>query len=317
MSSMVEGKGGRAPAPGAATRALAPRAGQDLVPLDPLQRYMQEVRQYGLLTREEEHEIAARFRETGDPEAAFRLVTANLRLVVKIAMEYQHMRAPVLDLVQEGNVGLMIAVKKYDPFRGVRFGSYAQWWIRAYVLKYLMDNFAIVKVGTTQAQRKLFYNLKKERARLEVRGIDPTAERLADALDVRTSDVEEMQRRLTGGAEVSIHTPLRDGERGELGDLLTDGGASAEEQTARAELTARLEARLSEFAETLDERGEVFWQHRLMSDQPWTLQKLGDHFGVSRERARQIEARILKKLKEFLREEIAEYGDLDLSVGRA
>jgi len=314
--SRAADKKGARPA-GGGTRALAPRAPQELVRLDPLQRYMQEVRRYALMSREEEHDVAVDFHDSSDPEAAFRLVTANLRLVVKIAMEYQHTRVPVLDLVQEGNVGLVLAVKKYDPFRGVRFGSYAQWWIRAYILKYLMDNHSMVKVGTTQAQRKLFYNLKKERARLEARGIDPTAERLADVLDVRMRDVEEMQKRLAGGAEVSLHAPLRDGERGELADLIPAAEPNAEEQTAQAELASKLEARLSEFAETLDERSQFFWEHRLMSDSPWTLQRLGDNFGVSRERARQIEARILTRLKAFLKKEIAEFGDFDLAVGRA
>ena len=310
------GRRGAREAPGG-TRALVPRGPQELVRLDPLQRYMQEVRRYALLTREEEHEVAVRFREKGEPEAAFRMVTANLRLVVKIAMEYQHMRVPVLDLIQEGNVGLMLAVKKYDPSRGVRFGSYAQWWIRAYILKYLMDNFSMVKIGTTQAQRKLFYNLKKERARLEARGIDASTERLADALDVRAEEVVEMQKRLAGGAEVSLSAPVRDGERGEVGDLLPAQAPSAEEQTSQAEIAEKLEARLAQFAATLDDRSRVFWDLRLMSEEPWTLQRLGEKFGVSRERARQVEARILSRLKAFLSAEMAELGDLDLGVGGA
>jgi RNA polymerase sigma-32 factor len=303
------GEGPAAPAP------LPPRAGnRDLVFADPLQRYMQEIRAHPLLSREEEKAIAVRYQETADPDAAFQLITANLRLVVKIAMEYHHARVPVLDLVQEGNVGLMMAVKKYDPGRGVRFGSYAQWWIRAYILKFLMDNFALVKVGTTQAQRKLFYNLKKERARLEAQGIEATTEALADALDVRETEVVEMQKRLKGGGEVSIHTPLRDGESGELADLLSDDGMTAEQETAEAELSVKLSAKFNEFRKTLNDREKVFWEKRLLAEDPWTLQQLGDNFGVSRERARQVEARIVKNLKAFLTREIHDLEDLDLAM---
>jgi len=296
-------------------KALARRPARDAVPRDALQSYMDEVRQYPLLTREEEHEVAKRYEATGAPDAAFQLVTANLRLVVKIAMEYHHTRIPVVDLVQEGNVGLMLAVKKYDPFKGVRFGSYAQWWIRAYILKYLMDNFSMVKVGTTQAQRKLFYNLKKERNRLEALGIDPTAERLADTLGVRESEVREMQKRLSPGNEVSIHTPLRDGEKGELGDLLPGPSPDAEDLAGRAQLSEVLHKHFDVFKEELDERGRFFWKNRLMAEEPWTLQALGDHFGVSRERARQIEARILRKLKDHLKVQMPDLEDLNLAVG--
>ena len=296
-------------------KALVRRGPSDVVPRDPLQRYMDEVRQYRVMTREEEHEVAAHYEVTADPDAAFKLVTSNLRLVVKIAMEYHHTRIPVIDLVQEGNVGLMLAVKKYDPFKGVRFGSYAQWWIRAYILKFLMDNFALVKVGTTQSQRKLFYNLKKERGRLEALGIDPTAERLADTLGVKESEVREMQKRLSSGAEVSIHTPLRDGDKGELGDMIPGHAPDAEDVASRAQLSEVLHGHFDAFKAGLDERGRFFWTNRLMAEEPWTLQKLGDHFGVSRERARQIEARILRKLKDHLKLKMPDLEDLNLSVG--
>lgn len=302
-----------APQTPAVVPAASRRSDRALVPADPLQAYMHEVRQYPLMSREEEGEVARSYQNTQEPGAAFRLVTSNLRLVVKIAMEYRHTRIPTLDLVQEGNVGLMMAVKKFDPERGVRFGSYAQWWIRAYVLKYLMDNYALVKVGTTQAQRKLFYNLKKERARLEQLGISPTTEALADALSVRESDVVEMQKRLSASAEVSIHAPLRSGEKGEVGDLIPGPLPDAEKLTARAQLNSQLNEKFANFRKTLNERSQFFWDTRLVAEEPWTLQKLGDQFGVSRERARQIEAQIVRQLKEFLRKEIHDLEDLDLA----
>ena len=298
-----------------APKALVPRRSRDVVARDPLQRYMDEVRQYELMDREEEHEVAVRYHDSQDPQAAFRLVTANLRLVVKIALEYHHTRIPVTDLVQEGNVGLILAVKKYDPFKGVRFGSYAQWWIRAYILKYLMDNFALVKVGTTQAQRKLFFNLKKERASLEAKGIDPTADRLAADLGVKASEVREMQKRLAAGSEVSLHTPLRDDEPRDLGDVLPASAPDAEEMAGRSQLNDLLKGQFDRFRAGLDERGRTFWDKRLVAEEPMTLQDLGDAFGVSRERARQIEARILKRLKEHLKREVPDLGDLDLAVG--
>lgn len=301
--------------PAEPSKALVRRPRSDVVPRDTLQRYMDEVRQYDLMSREEEHEVAKHYKATGDSDAAFRLVTANLRLVVKIAMEYHHTRIPVIDLVQEGNVGLMLAVKKYDPFKGVRFGSYAQWWIRAYILKFLMDNFAMVKVGTTQAQRKLFYNLKKERGRLEALGIDATTEVLADNLGVKESEVREMQKRLSSGNEVSIHTPLRDGEAGELMDMLPGDEPDAEDLAGRVQLSEVLHSHFDTFRAGLDERGQFFWEKRLISEEPWTLQKLGDHFGVSRERARQIEARILRKLKEHLKVHMPDLDGLNLTVG--
>ncbi len=290
------------------------RRSRELVPLDPFRRYMEEVRHYPLLTREEEHALAVKYYESGDAETAFRMVTANLRLVVKIALEYQHAYQNLLDLVQEGNVGLMQAVKKYNPYRGIRLSSYAQWWIRAYILKFLMDNFTLVKVGTTQAQRKLFYNLKKEKDRMEQEGLDLDAATLAERLDVRERDVVEMERRLAGGREVSLHTPIKEGEKGELMDTISTTRNVPEDHVARDEVSELLSSKLGEFRETLDTRDQIIWDERLMADEPKTLQEVGDMFGVSRERARQLESRLLKRLRKYLQEQIHDIEDLGLEL---
>src|SRR5699024_9804224 len=189
--------------------------------MDIVQRYLADVRGYDVLSREEERRIARVFRDTEDPAAERLLVNSNLRLVVKIALEYRAGRGSMLDLIQEGNVGLMHAVRKYDPEKNIRLASYAQWWIRAYILKYLMDNHKMIRIGTTQAQRKLFYNLKKEQARLTRQGLVPTVALLARSLRVREREIIEMQARLSGD-ESSLDAPLRDEEDGTLGDMLAD-----------------------------------------------------------------------------------------------
>src|SRR5216684_1983490 len=211
--------------------------GRDLARADALQRYMAEVAKHPLLTREEEHKLAVKFARTHDPDIAYRLVTANLRLVVKIAHEYRRAAFSLLDLIQEGNVGLMHAVQKYDPFRGVKLSSYAAWWIRAYILRYLMDNWRMVKLGTTQAQRKLFFNLRKEQERLLGQGFEPAHKLLADRLDVTEQDVREMDQRLAND-EFSLDTPVAgvDEARQTYGDRIVETARPAEEQLADEEL---------------------------------------------------------------------------------
>jgi RNA polymerase sigma-32 factor len=282
---------------------------------DPVKRYLAEIRHYPILTKEEEQELAKEFLETDSSEAALRLVTSNLRLVVKISLEYQSTWTSLLDLIQEGNVGLMQAVRKFDPSKGIRLSSYAQWWIRAYILKYLMDNYKLVKIGTTQAQRKLFYNLKKEKDRLERQGFKPTPKLLAKALNVRERDVTEMEARLSG-REASLDAPLVDDQRGSLIDLLPAKGPEVDDIIARRELSRQILQKLKEFEDTLEGRDIEIWRNRLMVDSPMTLQQIGDLFGVSRERARQLEARILKKLKKFLNDEVAELQDMDFPLFR-
>ncbi|MDF1563728.1 MAG: RNA polymerase factor sigma-32 [Deltaproteobacteria bacterium] len=288
-----------------------PASSGALARVDPLTRYLNEIGRHQLLTREEEHELAVRYQEQGDVDAAYKLVTANLRLVVKIANEYRRAAFNLLDLIQEGNVGLMLAVKKFDPYKGVKLSTYAAWWIRAYIIRYVMDNWRMVKLGTTQAQRKLFFNLRKEKRRLENLGFKPEAKLLAANLDVTEKEVVEMEQRL-GASEPSIDTPYGDEEGGQtLGDRLTLDGEGADEVLGDRELKAIFREKLAEFEESLDDERERFiFEKRLVSEEPMTLQDIGAKFGVSRERARQLEARLVKRLREYMESQLPDFGML-------
>ncbi len=286
----------------------SPDAGA-LAPTDSLSRYLAEIRGYPVLSREEEHEIALRYFHHGDSEAAIRLVTANLRLVVIVAREYQRAFHNLLDLIQEGNVGLLEAVKQFDPYRGVRFPSYAVWWIRAYVIRYVMNNFRLVKVGTTQAQRRLFFNLKKEKARLEALGFTPSAKQIADVLGVKEKEVLEMDQRLASTSEVSTETPLgHDSGAGTVLDLLPSPGRSTEDDVSEGEFYALMKEKIEEFGSRLKGREAEIYRERLVAEDPLTLQELGDRYGVSRERVRQMESAVKRKLREYL---VAQVRDLD------
>ncbi|MGZ3689094.1 MAG: RNA polymerase factor sigma-32 [Bdellovibrionota bacterium] len=273
---------------------------------DPLRRFLEEVRRYPLLTPEQEYELATRLKNSGDIAAAKALVSANLRLVIKIAFEYRSMYSNVLDLIQEGNIGLMKAVSKFDPDKGARLGYYASWWIRSYMLKYLLDNFRLVKIGTTQAQKKLFYHLMREKERLEAQGKLAGPKLLAERLNVREKDVVEMEQRLSGkGAEMSLDLPVNTGEGGRTAshlDLLVDGAEGADEKLARQQLLDLLKEKLPEFEEGLNDKERKLLQERLLAEEPKTLQEVADLYGLTRERARQIEAKVILKLREFLRD---------------
>jgi RNA polymerase sigma-32 factor len=284
---------------GASTTALSTQ--------DPLAAYMRDVQRYPLLTPEEEHTLAVTYAQTGDVKAAARLVTSNLRLVVKIAYDYRRAYRNLLDLVQEGNIGLMQAVKKYDPYKGVKLSSYAAWWIRAYILRFILNNWRLVKIGTTQAQRKLFFNLSKEKARLSALGIEPTAETIAKRLDVTTEEVEMMDRRL-GGNDVSLDTPTgSDGEAGPARvELLPSTIGRADDFLADAEVRGMLHEKIVEFGARLTGKEEIIFRERILAEEPQTLQQLGDAFGVSRERVRQLEQRLQQKLERFLREQLGD-----------
>ena len=274
---------------------------------DPLRRYLEEVRRYPLLPPEEEFRLAARLRTEGDMDAAKTLVSANLRLVVKIALEYRTFYSNLLDLIQEGNIGLMKAVSKFDPTKGARLGYYASWWIRSYILKYLLDNFRLVKIGTTQAQKKLFYHLMREKERLEAQGLLGGPKLLAERLQVREKDVVEMEQRLSSrGAEMSLDQPVdSDGGKASLHlDLLSDESESAEEALARGELLELLREKLPEFQKQLNDKELSVLRERLLSEEPKTLQEVADRYGLTRERARQIEAKVIAKLQEFLKPDL-------------
>jgi RNA polymerase sigma-32 factor len=302
--------------PAAATRSLpAPRraSGGGLVRYDPLRAYMAEVSRHPLLSRDEEHALAVKYRETGDVAAAYKLVASNLRLVVKIAHEYRRSAFSLLDLVQEGNIGLMQAVKKYDPLKGVKLSSYAAWWIRAYIIRFIMDNWRMVKLGTTQAQRKLFFNLAKEREKLLARGIDPTPQLLAKNLRVDASDIEEMTARM-GNDDLSLDAPVGGGEdaaRQTRLDRYAGAQPGADEALGDEELKRLFREKLDSFARSLtDEKERFIFERRLLPHdgaEPLTLQQVGDHFKLTRERARQIEAKLVKRLRDELRDEIPDF----------
>lgn len=272
--------------------------------VDPLKHYLVEVQRYPLVSADEERELARRFHEEGDVEAAKKLVAAHLRLVVKIAMEYRSAFHNVLDLIQEGNIGLLQAVKHFDPEKGARLGHYATWWIRSYILKYILDNFRLIKIGTTKTQKKLFYNLMREKEKIEAMGYYATPVELAKRLNVSEKHVEEMQKRLTT-PELALEAPAgrRDGEGTSiLRDFLPIEEIPVDERLARDEAQDMLKQKFSEFAKTLGERDKKIFSERLLSELPRTLQDIADEYGISKERVRQIESRIVGKLKEFCHE---------------
>ncbi len=279
-----------------------------LVPYDPLQLYLLEIKHYKLLTREEETELAIRVREKNDKRAAYRLVTSNLRLVVKIAMDFhRYWTKSLLDLIQEGNVGLLQAVRKFDPYRGIKFSYYASFWIKAYMLKFIMENWKLVKIGTTQTQRKLFFNLAKERDKLMAQGFEPEPRLLAERLDVKEEDVREMSQRL-GGGEVSLNAPMSDDGKEVFGSFLRDPNQVAiDEQLSEKQSRGLLLEKLAEHREKLSGKELDIFDNRIMAENPLTLQELGDKYHISRERVRQIQERIIKNIKKWLIEEIPNF----------
>jgi RNA polymerase sigma-32 factor len=269
-----------------------------------LQRYLQEISQFPLLSREETEELAIHYKETGDAEAAYKLVSSNLRLVVKVAMDFQkYWMQNFLDLIQEGNVGLVQAAKKFDPFREVKFSYYAAYWIRAYILKFIMDNWRMVKIGTTQAQRKLFFSLNKERKLLESQGFKPDTKLLAQRLNVKETEVIEMSQRMDNW-DVSLESPVREDSDDEQKDFIPHAGPSVEEVVAGREIKERMHDILNDLQKSLNDKERTILQTRLLSDEPQTLQDIADIFGISRERVRQIEVNLLKKMKKYLEQEV-------------
>ena len=289
------------------------RAAGGIARYDPLRAYMAEVNRHPLLTREEEHALAVRYRETGDVQAAYVLVASNLRLVVKIAHEYRRTAFQLLDLIQEGNLGLMQAVKKYDPLKGVKLSSYAAWWIRAYIIRFLMENWRLVRLGTTQAQRKLFFNLSKEREKLIARGIDPTPRLLAKNLEVEEHEVEEMSARM-GADDLSLDAPARGADEGAatpMDRMPSASSPAADVALGDEQLRRVFREQLEVFAATItDEKERYIFEHRLLPKEgaePLTLQEVGDRYRLTRERARQIEAKLTGRLREHLREAIPDF----------
>ncbi len=274
----------------------------DLKIQDPLSLYLKEISRHKLLTIEEERELTAELLRTGDIEIARKLVLANLRLVVKIALEYKSAYKNIMDLIQEGNIGLMKAVSKYDPSKGAKLSYYASWWIRSYILKFILDNFRLVKIGTTQEQKKLFYNLMREKQRLLSMGVNPDVKMLSENLGVSEKSVIEMDQRLgTHGQEVSLDQPFdEDGGRQTLGDFIGDDQESLDSKLADLENLEILKEQLGEFLKGLKPRDQEIFKKRLLSEIPESLQSIADQYGVSRERIRQVEERLIEQLKIYM-----------------
>jgi len=285
--------------------AAAPE--RSVVKFDPLQRYLSEISQYNLLTREQERELGIKVKEHQDPDAAYVLITSNLRLVVKIALEYQRVwMQNLLDLIQEGNIGLMQAVRKFDPYKNVKFSYYASFWIKAYILKFIMDNWRLVKIGTTQGQRKLFFKLKKEKQKLIEQGFDPKPKMLSERLGVSEREIIDMDQRLDGW-DVSLDAPLKDDSDTERMEFMDTEEASIEDQVAKKEMESLLHEKIREFRAEMTPRELEIFDQRIFSDSPVTLQEIGDRYSISRERVRQIEKNIIKKMREFFKKGLPDF----------
>ena len=278
-----------------------------LVPLDPFAAYLQEAKKYPILTEEEEKELAIRLRETGDVDAAYQLTTANLMLVVKIAMTFKREWQNVMDLVQEGNVGLMKAVKNFDPFRGVRLSAYATWWIKSYILKYILDNWRLVRVGTTNARRKLLFNLKKEKERLEREGFDPSTKLLAKHFGVDEGEIIDVEASI-GAFDVSFDTPTHPDSPMTPAQSLSDG-KSLEKGAEIGQFREILQQKIEGFKSELKSTEIEILEKRILSESPQSLQEIGDQRGVTREAVRQSEQRLLKKFRVYIEEEMPEAAD--------
>lgn len=258
---------------------------------------MAELGRYPLLTREQEHELAVRYREAGDSKAAEQLVTSNLRFVVKVAAEYTKFGARLIDLVQEGNVGLMHAVKEFNPYKGVRLITYAVWWIRGYIQEYLMRQYSMVRIGTTANQRKLFYQLQREREKLERMGLEHGIAQLSGRLGVSQEEVQEMHSRLSG-RDVSLDAPVGEEGSSRLLDLQSEADpVRLDDLIGDKEQVQMLNEKLSELRPSLSEKEAFLLDSRLLSDEPLTLQEIGDKYGTTREAVRQMETRLLQKIK--------------------
>lgn len=283
------------------TKLPAVRTGsQSPATISPLQLYLQQIAKYPLLEPEEEYELAVKQFEEGDVNAAHRLVTSNLRLVVKIANDFRQAQINLLDLIQEGNYGLMQAVKKYNPYKGAKLSSYAAWWIRAYILKHIMDNKSQVRIGTTADQRKLYYNLEKTVRKLLQEYDEVDTKMIAEILDVKEKDVIEMQARLAA-PDLSLDAPLGDDADGPTrGSLLSGDIEAVDDMLANDEIRGIFAEHLAEFRRTLKGRDIEIYDARLIAESPKTLQEVGDKYGISRERARQLEARIIQKLRTYV-----------------
>lgn len=271
---------------------------------DSLQLYLREVNAFPMLKPDEEFELARRYREHNDSKAAFRLISSHLRLVVRIAMDFQRSwMQNILDLIQEGNVGLMKALQKFDPERGIKFSYYASFWIKAYILKFIMDNWRMVKVGTTQAQRKLFYNLSKERQRLLSQGYDADASSLSKSLDVTEQEITEMDQRL-GSSDLSLDAPFSEDTSMTRMEMLPALDTPVEDLLAEEQMVQMLKQQIKKMIPLLNDKERDVLEQRLMNEDPVTLREIGEKYNITRERVRQIEARLIQKIRDNFSEKL-------------
>ncbi|MFN7826155.1 MAG: RNA polymerase factor sigma-32 [Pseudobdellovibrionaceae bacterium] len=277
-------------------RALALPSDRSITTSDPVQLYLAEIRKYPLLTKEQESELAKKYYETKDPQAAQALVTANLRFVVKVAAEYSKFGARLIDLIQEGNMGLMHAVREFNPYKGVRLITYAVWWIRGYIQEYLMKQYSLVKIGTTQNQKKLFYQLQREKEQIDKLIESGNLKELATKLDIPEEEVLTMVQRLSG-RDVSLDKPAEDGGTSLLGFQRSDAEAP-DETLAKTENLLHLNEAIEALRPTLNEKELIILKERILNEEPLTLQEIGEKYGTTREAVRQMEVRLLKKIKD-------------------
>lgn len=278
---------------------LGQEANHSVALVDPVLQYIQEIKRYPLLTREEETELAKKYFETKDPIAAQKLVTSNLRFVVKVAGEYAKFGARLIDLIQEGNIGLLHAVKEYNPHKGVRLISYAVWWIRGYIQEYLMKQYSLVKIGTTQNQKKLFYRLQKEKASLEKIRESGDYSELAHRLGVNEHEVKDMADRLSG-RDLSLSVSVNNDSGASFLDLQKDEHLPPDEMLSRAEELSLLRHKILELRQSLNEKELILLDERILADVPATLQDIADRYQITREAVRQSETRLIQKLKKLM-----------------
>ncbi len=268
-----------------------------LAPSDSVALYLAEIRKYPLLSREEELNLAKKYFESKDPAAAQALVTANLRFVVKVAAEYSRFGARMIDLIQEGNMGLMHAVRDFNPYKGVRLITYAVWWIRGYIQEYLMKQYSLVKIGTTQNQKKLFYQLQKHREELDALGKSPDIKLLSTRLGIPEDEVQMMAQRMSG-RDVSLDRPVDDESGTSLMDFQKMDNQAPDEELAKREEISHLTEAIEALKPQLSEREKIILEERILADEPLTLQEIGEKYGITREAVRQMEARLMKKIKD-------------------
>ena len=304
---MKSGKKTLKPTKKVKTKALMPLEEAEIVslkaPSENLQVYLESIRRFPLLDPASELEITKKYFETKDSELAKKIILANLRLVVKIAHDYIRSGMQIVDLIQEGNIGLAQAVQEYDPYRGVKFSSYASYWIKAYIRSFILKNWSLVKIGTTRAQRTLFYRLQKEKNQLEAKGINPDRKLLAERLQVKEKEVDEMSQRL-GGRDMSLNAPSHrdESDSEDLLQSLASVEAGSDLQLAENEIRQEFTQRLDAFERTLSGKELLIFRERLRNEDPKTVQEIGNAYGITRERVRQLEARVLEKLKEYMKQ---------------